>query len=92
MKQHLRNPKLLGLLRKGCSITFPSGITLRQVMQDDVIEVGVQPSDGEDFISIDGYTLSEEGLEEALQYEEMYADNLNDDKLEEKYDEREDWQ
>lgn len=79
MKQHLRNPKLLGLLRKGCSITFPSGLVLRQVMQDDVIEVGVQPPDGEDFISVDGYTLSEEGLEEALQYEEFYASRYEDD-------------
>lgn len=91
MKQHLRNPKLLCLLRKGCSITFPSGLILRQIMQDDFIEVGVQIPD-EDFESIDSYDLNEEGLEDALQYEEMYADNLNDDKLEEKYDEREDWQ
>jgi len=79
MKQHLRNPKLLGLLRKGCSITFPSGLTLRQVMQDDVIEAGVQPLAGDDFISVDGYTLSEEGLEEALQYEEFYASRYEDE-------------
>ena len=87
----MRNPKLLGLLRKGCSITFPSGLVLRQVMQDDVIEVGVQGYDKEDFVSIDGYPLNEKGLEEALQYEEMYAEHIKDD-LEEKYKEEEDWQ
>ena len=79
MKQHLRNPKLLGLLRQGCSITFPSGLVLRQVMQDDVIEVGVQPDNGEDFVSIDGYPLNEKGLEEALQYEEFYASRREDE-------------
>jgi len=86
----MRNPKLLGLLRKGCSITFPSGLVLRQVMQDDVIEVGVQGYDKEDFVSIDGYPLNEKGLEEALQYEEFYASRYEDEerlKLEEREEE-----
>jgi hypothetical protein len=89
----LRNPKLLSLLRKGCSITFPSGIIIRQVMQDDVIELGMRPSIDEDMISIDSYTLNEQGLEEALEYEESVANfKEEDDELTEQQREEEDWQ
>lgn len=95
-KKHLRNPKILGLLRKGCSITFPSGVMLHRVPDTEFIEAGMMTEtrsglEEQIYVGIDTYTLNEEGLEEALQYEEFYADSLNDEEIDE-YKEEGDWQ
>jgi len=82
----MRNPKLLTLLRQGCSIVFPSGFSIHMIPDSDFIESGYM--DQETYIGIDTYDLSEEGLEYALDNEEFYAfrkldnDNLRDEEQE----------
>ena len=73
----LRNPKLLCLLRKGCSITFPSGIILHRIPDEDFIEAGTLVND--DYQGIDTYAPNEAGLEEALEYEESVANFKEED-------------
>jgi hypothetical protein len=88
----MRNPKLLSLLRKGCSITFPSGIALHRIPDEDFIESGAFGEDNR-YVGIDTYELNEAGLEEALEYEESVANfQEEDDELTEKEREEEDWQ
>ena len=86
----LRNPKILGLLRKGCSITFPSGVMFSRPANTEFIETGMRGEDMNEYQPIDQYSLNEEGLEAALKYEEFYAESLKEDV--EPYDEKEDWQ
>ncbi len=90
----IRNPKLLCLLRKGCSITFPSDVILRGIVDRNFIETAMRdPYDLNMYVPIDLYVMDEKGLEEALQYEESVCDFLEEDpKVEKEYDEREDWQ
>lgn len=69
----MRNPKLLGLIRKGCSITFPSGVIFHRIPNSVFME-STSPTDG-DYV----YDLSEQGLEDALDYEDTFTALLEDD-------------
>lgn len=86
----MRNPKLLSLLRKGCSVTFPSGVILTGLSDDDLIESGARGEDLNDYVVVDKYDLNEIGLEEALEYEESVTSYQQEDI--EKQKEEGDWQ
>lgn len=73
----MRNPKLLGLIRKGCSITFPSGVIFHRIPDSEFLESGF--ADGNDYDDANVFDLTELGLEQALKYEEVCAENLEDD-------------
>ena len=50
----IRNPKLLCLLRKGCSITFPSDVILRGIVDRNFIETAMRdPYDLNMYVPID---------------------------------------
>lgn len=86
----MRNPKLLSLLKKGCSVTFPSGVILTGLPDDDLIESGARGEDLNDYVVVDKYDLNEIGLEEALEYEESVTSYQQEDI--EKQKEEGDWQ
>ena len=75
----MRNPKLLCLLRRGCILTFPSGVTFRRIADTEFIESGMQGEEPTPYVGIDTYDLTEKGLEEALEYEESVAFYMEED-------------
>ena len=75
----MRNPKLLCLLRRGCILTFHSGVTFRRIPDTEFIESGIQGEEPTPYVAIDNYDLTEKGLEEALEYEESVAFSLEED-------------
>lgn len=75
----MRNPKLLSLLRQGCTVIFPSGFTLEGDTESNLIVTGCSDKDG-DSVHIGYRSLDEEGLEKALQEEEEFSDGDRDDK------------
>lgn len=74
----MRNPKLLSLLRQGCTVIFPSGYFFEGLPNDNYIQVGWIEGDEE---YKDGlWILDEFGLDQAIRDEERYSDGDRDDK------------
>ena len=70
----MRNPKLLSLLRQGCTVIFPSGYILERDEDNDLICNKIMTETFE--WTGDGYrSLTENGLELALVDEENYFES-----------------
>lgn len=70
----MRNPKLLSLLRQGCTVIYPSGYFLEGDTESNLIATGIIDIQSEDKTGTGYRTLSENGLEFAIDDEEEYSE------------------
>lgn len=75
----MRNPKLLFLLRQGCTVTFPSGVVFIGWPTSNMFQASIYIL-GTGIVEIDTYDLTEEGIEKAILAEIDYAKRNHDDK------------